>query len=92
VAVRRALNDVTGAYAIGVLWKGDPSRIVGAKCESPLWWVWARGLLLRIRHPAILSYTRNVLFLNDREMVVLTREGVEITTLAGEPCSARSRR
>src|SRR5512141_537928 len=86
VAVRRALNDVTGAYAIGVLWKGDPSRIVGAKCESPLVVGLGEGdFFFASDIPAILSHTRNVLFLNDGEMVVLTKEGVQITTLAGEP-------
>ena len=35
-AVRRALKEVAGAYAIGVLWQGDPDRIVGARASSPL--------------------------------------------------------
>jgi len=85
VATRRALNDVTGAYAIGVLWNGDPNRIVGAKCGSPL--VVGLGqadFFFASDIPAILNHTRNVLFLNDEEIVVLTRDGVHITTLAGE--------
>ncbi|MFA5027880.1 MAG: glutamine--fructose-6-phosphate transaminase (isomerizing), partial [Candidatus Methylomirabilota bacterium] len=85
-AVRRALNDVTGAYAIGVLWKGDPGRIVGAKCGSPLVVGLGEGdFFFASDIPAILNHTRNVLFLHDEEMVVCTREGVQITTLAGEP-------
>jgi glucosamine--fructose-6-phosphate aminotransferase (isomerizing) len=84
-AVRRALNDVTGAYAIGVLWKGDPGRIVGAKCGSPLVVGLGEGdFFFASDIPAILNHTRNVLFLHDEEMVVVSREGVEITTLAGE--------
>ena len=86
VATRRALNDVTGAYAIGVLWKGDPGRIVGAKCASPLVVGLGQGdFFFASDVPAILNHTRNVLFLNDGEMVVLTRDGVHITTLQGEP-------
>jgi glucosamine--fructose-6-phosphate aminotransferase (isomerizing) len=85
VATRRALNDVTGAYAIGVLWKGDPNRIVGAKCGSPLVVGLGQGdFFFASDVPAILNHTRNVLFLDDEEMVVLTRDGVEVTTLAGE--------
>ncbi len=85
VATRRALNDVTGAYAIGVLWKGDPNRIVGAKCGSPLVVGLGQGdFFFASDIPAILNHTRNVLFLNDEEMVVLTRDGVHVTTLAGE--------
>ena len=85
VATRRALNDVTGAYAIGVLWKGDPGRIVGAKCGSPLVVGLGQGdFFFASDIPAILNHTRNVLFLNDEEMVILTRDGVHVTTLAGE--------
>ncbi len=86
VATRRALNDVTGAYAIGVLWKGDPGRIVGAKCASPLVVGLGQGdFFFASDVPAILNHTRNVLFLNDEEMVVLSRDGVQVTTLQGEP-------
>jgi glucosamine--fructose-6-phosphate aminotransferase (isomerizing) len=85
-ATRRALNDVTGAYAIGVLWKGDPGRIVGAKCQSPLVVGLGEGdFFFASDIPAILNHTRNVLFLNDGEIAVCTREGVHLTTLAGEP-------
>ena len=84
-ATRRALTDLTGAYAIGVLWKGDPGRIVGARCQSPLVVGLGEGdFFFASDIPAILSHTRNVLFLNDGEMVVLTREGVHVTTLNGE--------
>ncbi|MBI3121528.1 MAG: glutamine--fructose-6-phosphate transaminase (isomerizing) [candidate division NC10 bacterium] len=86
VATRRALNDVTGAYAIGVLWKGDPGRLVGAKCGSPLVVGLGQGdFFFASDIPAILNHTRNVLFLNDEELVVLTRDGVQVTTLTGEP-------
>jgi len=86
MATRRALNDVSGAYAIGVLWKGDPGRIVGAKCASPLVVGLGQGdFFFASDIPAILNHTRNVLFLNDEEMVVLSRDGVQITTLQGEP-------
>jgi glucosamine--fructose-6-phosphate aminotransferase (isomerizing) len=84
-ATRRALTDLTGAYAIGVLWKGDPGRIVGARCQSPLVVGLGEGdFFFASDIPAILSHTRNILFLNDGEMVVLTREGVHVTTLNGE--------
>ncbi|MBI3084795.1 MAG: glutamine--fructose-6-phosphate transaminase (isomerizing) [candidate division NC10 bacterium] len=80
------LNDVTGAYAIGVLWKGDPGRLVGAKCGSPLVVGLGQGdFFFASDIPAILNHTRNVLFLNDEELVVLTRDGVQVTTLTGEP-------
>jgi len=86
VATRRALNDVTGAYAIGVLWKGDPNRLVGAKCGSPLVVGLGQGeFFFASDIPAVLNHTRNFLFLNDEEMVTLSRDGVQIATLQGEP-------
>jgi glucosamine--fructose-6-phosphate aminotransferase (isomerizing) len=86
IATRRALNDVTGAYAIGVLWRGDPNRLVGAKCASPLVVGLGEGdFFFASDVPAILNHTRNVLFLNEEEMVVVSRDGVQITTLQGEP-------
>src|SRR3990170_3325978 len=63
-AVRRALKEVTGAYAIGVLWQGDPDRIVGARVSSPLVVGLGEGeFLIASDIPALLAHTRNVLFL-----------------------------
>ena len=85
-AVRRALREVTGAYAIGVLWRGDPHRIVGARCSSPLVVGLGEGeFLLASDIPAVLSHTRSVLFLDDNEVATLSPEGVHVTTLDGEP-------
>ncbi|MGH7363210.1 MAG: glutamine--fructose-6-phosphate transaminase (isomerizing), partial [Candidatus Methylomirabilales bacterium] len=87
-AVRRALKEVTGAYAIGVLWQGDPDRIVGARVSSPLVVGLGEGeFLIASDIPALLAHTRNVLFLDDGEVAVLSRDGVEVTTVDGEPVS-----
>ncbi len=87
-AVRRALKEVTGAYAIGVLWQGDPDRIVGARASSPLVVGLGEGeSLIASDVPALLAYTRNVIFLDDGEVAVLSRDGVEVTTVDGERVS-----
>ncbi len=85
-AVRQALGEVVGAYAIAVLWAGAPDRVVGARNSSPL----VVGLgesesFLASDIPALLNHTRNVLFLEDEEVVVLSPEGVSVTTLQGDP-------
>ncbi len=86
VAVRRALADVVGSYALGILWKGDPHRLVAARNGSPLVVGLGDGeFLIASDLPAILSHTRDVLFLDDEELVVLSHDGVNVTTLAGEP-------
>ena len=87
-AVRKALLDVVGAYAIGVLWRGDPERLVVARCASPLVVGLGEGeFFMASDIPAILPYTRNVLFLDDGEVAVLSPEGVSVITLDGEPLS-----
>jgi len=87
-AVRKALSDVVGAYAIAVLWRGAPDRVVGARCSSPLVVGLGEGeFFLASDIPALLNHTRNVLFLEDEEVAVLTPEGVTVTTLQGDPVS-----
>jgi glutamine---fructose-6-phosphate transaminase (isomerizing) len=84
-AVRKALQEIKGAYAIGVLWKKDPGHIVGARCGSPLIVGLGDGeFFLASDIPAVLNHTRNVLFLNDEEMAVLSQDGVNVSTLSGE--------
>ncbi len=85
-AVRHALKEVSGAYAIAALWKGDPDRIVGARSSSPLVVGLGEGeFLIASDIPALIAHTRNVLFLEDQEIAVISREGVMITTLEGDP-------
>jgi len=80
-AVRKALQEIKGAYAIGVLSKRDPGCIVGARCGSPLIVGLGEGeFFLASDIPAILSHTRNVFFLNDEEIATLSDEGVNVTT------------
>jgi glucosamine--fructose-6-phosphate aminotransferase (isomerizing) len=84
-AVREALRQVRGSYAIAVISKDEPDRIIGARKESPLILGLGSGEnFLASDIPAILSHTRDVLFLEDGEMAVLTRQGIRVTTLEGE--------
>lgn len=78
-AVRDALTEVDGAYAIGVLWQGSPDMLVAARKQSPL----VLGLadnecFLASDIPALLPYTREVIFLDDGEMATLSRNGAEV--------------
>jgi glucosamine--fructose-6-phosphate aminotransferase (isomerizing) len=84
-AVRTALSRVRGAYGIAVLSGDSPDEIVVAKADSPLVIGIGDGEMLCASDvPALLAHTREVLFLDDGEVAILTREGAEITTLAGE--------
>jgi glucosamine--fructose-6-phosphate aminotransferase (isomerizing) len=78
-AVRDALVEVNGAYAIGVLWQGNPDILVAARKQSPM----VLGLadnecFLASDIPALLPYTRDVIFLDDGEMATLSRNGAEV--------------
>jgi len=85
-AVRRALTEVRGAYALAVISAKEPDRLVLAKNASPLVVGLGEGeTFCGSDIPALLPYTREMIFLEDGEMAVLERGGVTLTTLAGEP-------
>ena len=83
-AVREAARHLEGAYAIAVIDEQNPDIVVGARKGSPLVVGLGQGeFFLASDIPAILHRTRDVLFLNDDEMAILSNEGVKITDLKG---------
>jgi glutamine---fructose-6-phosphate transaminase (isomerizing) len=83
-AVREATRFLEGAYAIAVIDERAPDIVVGARKGSPLVVGLGDGeFFLASDIPAILHRTRDVLFLNDDEMAILTNDGVRITDLKG---------
>ncbi len=84
-AVRRALADVRGAYAVAVLWSKAPGVIIAAKTASPLIIGLGDGeTFLGSDVPAFLAYTRKVVFLEDGEMAVLKKTGATFFNLSGK--------
>src|SRR5437773_7945021 len=84
-AVRRALRELSGSYAIGVLSKQMPDRLVAAKhgAGSVVTGLGQGETILASDIPALLAHTRDVVILEDGDVAVVTRHGVEITDLAG---------
>jgi glucosamine--fructose-6-phosphate aminotransferase (isomerizing) len=83
-AVREGLRRVKGAFAIAVISK-EEREIVAAKTSSPLVIGLGEGEnFLASDIPALLPYTRKVLFLNDGEMTVLTADSVRLSNFSGE--------
>ncbi len=79
-AVRKALEQVEGAYALGVLWAKEPGRLVAARNQSPLvMGVGDDACYIASDIPALLPYTRQVIFLDDQELVVLDKGTYSIT-------------
>jgi len=84
-AVRMALKQVKGSYAIAVISQDEPSRLIGAKKASPLvMGVGETEFFLASDIPALLDHTREMIFLEDEEMAILRRDGYQVTTLSGE--------
>jgi glutamine---fructose-6-phosphate transaminase (isomerizing) len=85
-AVRRTYNRLRGHYALVAVAADEPGVIVGARKECPL--VVGRGVdeqFLASGIPAFLSYTRDVQFIENGDIVVVRPEGVEFMTASGEP-------
>ncbi len=81
-AVRQALSRVEGSYALGVLWAKDPDILVAARNHSPLvMGVDENACYIASDIPALLPYTNQVIFLDDKEMAVLKRGGYTIFDL-----------
>ena len=85
-AVRKALGELRGAYALAIVSRKEPDRIVIAKQSSPLVIGVGDGEMLCASDiPALLPHTRKVIFLEDGEIAQLTASGAQIETLEGKP-------
>lgn len=75
-AVRLALSRVVGAYAIVLLDKKEPNKVVAARKGSPLVLGIGKGeLFLASDASPIIEYTKNVVYINDEEIVILYETG-----------------
>jgi glucosamine--fructose-6-phosphate aminotransferase (isomerizing) len=85
-AVREALKEVKGAYALAVINEKEPGKVVGVRKDSPLVVGLGDGeYFIASDVPAFLNYSREVIYLEEEEMVVLTNDGVLVTKFDGAP-------
>ena len=85
-AVRLALRQVEGAYAICVLIDDAPQQIIAARYDAPLILGLGDGEnYVASDAPAILNLTREMIFLEDGDLVQVRADGVEIQDLEGQP-------
>lgn len=78
-AVLKTVKDLKGSFALGVISKNKPDRIIAARKESPLIIGIGDGEnFIASDVPAILKYTKKVIYLEDGEVALLTKDKVEV--------------
>ena len=91
-AVRLALGQLRGAYAVCILNEHEPDVLIAAKLGSPM--VVGLGtdeFFVASDIPAILAYTREMVFMEDGEMVVFRSGAAAFSTIAGSPLEKKPR-
>lgn len=91
-AVQLALAEVKGAYAVAILCNDEPDKLIAAKLGSPLVVGQGQGeYFVASDIPAMLSHTREMIFLEDGEIAVFTPEKMWVTDLDGQPLVKQSK-
>lgn len=92
-AVRRALVAIKGLFGLVLLSADDPQKLVAVRNGPPiLVGLGDQEFFVASDVPAILSHTRNVVFLGDQEVAVITRAGVEFTDFDGAAVQTTTQR
>lgn len=84
-ALTKAITKMEGSYAIGVICKNEPDKLIAVRKDSPL--IVGLGkdeFFIASDIPAVLEYTREVYLLEDKEFVIITNDGVTLKTEDGE--------
>ena len=84
-AVKSALNKIEGSYALGILFADAPEKLIAARNESPLIiGVGSNENFIASDVPSILSYTNKIIYLEDKNIAVLTKDRFKIFDLEGK--------
>ncbi|MGA3176112.1 MAG: glutamine--fructose-6-phosphate transaminase (isomerizing) [Candidatus Acidiferrum sp.] len=90
-AVRRTLKDLRGIYSLVFLSAKDPQKLIAARIGPPSVIGLGDGeYFVASDIPALLEHTREIFFLADGDIAILSRDGVRVTDLDGKPVSRPS--
>lgn len=85
-AVSKVLHRIQGAYALGIVCADEPDKLVAVRKDSPLILGLGQGFtMLASDVTALIRYTREVCYLDDGEMAVLTPEGAKVYNALVQP-------
>jgi glucosamine--fructose-6-phosphate aminotransferase (isomerizing) len=92
-AVRTAIAQVRGTYALVVVSEADPTRIIATRESQPMVLGVANGeSFVASDTPALLEHTRDVIFMDDGDLAVLTDAGITLTDRSGKAVTRQVRR
>ena len=85
-SVGRVLRRITGAYALGILCADCPDRIIAVRKDTPLLIGFGKGEnFIASDVTALLPYTRDVVYMDDGESAILTKDGVQVYDALQQP-------
>ncbi|MGO1371488.1 MAG: glutamine--fructose-6-phosphate transaminase (isomerizing) [Senegalia sp. (in: firmicutes)] len=84
-AVQKAVKELEGAYALGVINKENPDKLIAVRKDSPL----IIGIgedenFIASDIPAVLKYTRNIFIMEDGEMAIVKKDHISLMTTCGK--------
>ena len=85
-AVFKVLHRIEGAYALGIVCADEPDKLVAVRKDSPLILGYGEGFqMLASDVTAVIQYTREVCYLDDGDVAVLTPDGIQVYDSLGQP-------
>ena len=85
-AVQKVLHRIEGSYGLGIICSEHPEQLIAARKDSPLVLGYGDGFnMMASDVTALIKYTRDVSYMENGEIAVLTRQGIQVYNLLLEP-------